>query len=100
MAASREFPAWALDPGAPSPTVSGLAKMVCGAKPIGRCPLGDDEPCSACAGQRVNYVDGFVAAAVAGRGIPPCAAAGWDEDVLSRAGRARDTWLRLVTPSV
>ena len=101
MAASREFPAWALDGGAPAPTVAGLAKMVCGAKPIGRCPLGDDEACSACAGQRVNYVDGFVAAAVAGRrGPPPCAAAGWDEGVLSRAGRARDTWLRLVTPSV
>ena len=63
-------PAWVLDGGAPARTVAGLAKMVCGAKPMGRCPLGDDEACSECAGQRVNYVDGFVVAAVAGRGTP------------------------------
>lgn len=99
MAASREFPAWVLDGGAPAPTAAGLAKMVCGAKPIGRCPLGDDEPCRACAGQSVNYVDGFTAAAVAGRGLPECATAGWDRAVVSKAARARDTWLSLVSAS-
>jgi hypothetical protein len=104
MAASREFPACVHDDdSAPAPTAAGLAKMVCGAKRIGRCPLGlggdDDEACCAeCAGSQVNYVDAFTARAASGRDLPACATAGWDGGVLSSAARARDTWLRLAAP--
>lgn len=105
MAASRDFPAWSHDDGgAPAPTVAGLAKMVCGARAIGRCPLGDgDLCCAACAEQSVNYIDAFTAASAAGRELPECATAGWSDStaVVSRAvrTRARDTWLSLVSAS-
>jgi len=103
MAASSDFPACVLDDSAPAPTTAGLAKLVCGAKRITRCPLGqggdgDEACCAECAGNQVNYVDAFTARAASGRDLPACATAGWDDGMLSRAAQARDTWLRLAAP--
>ena len=104
MAARPEFEAVVAhdDGGArPAATHAGLARLVCGSKAMGRCPLGGGgDHCAACAGAgvAVNYIDGWTAAAARGEALPACATRCYGEraSFLARAAAARDAWLDLV----